>query len=200
MAETKEKDRAPVAPPLTKKHQSMTVAGDTDVELLDDVEAFASTNMITDAATLAAGAPTAASQLLANNPNGPIQDLVGNNGLVLNHVKETAALLKIVKQVTDATDPMAAKLDGVISALTGGGSPSGTVITDLTLAVNTGPNAATQVKANAPAGPIQDWVGNVNGANIMLKETKTLLATINRGLDSGDPLKATVANLAATLV
>jgi hypothetical protein len=201
MADTKEKDRAPVAPPLTKRQ--MSTSGDTSVELLDDdveITPLLSGNIISDASLLVNGTPLPASQVNANNPNGPILDIMGNNGLVLNHAKEASALLNTIKQATDAADPMLIKVTGVYNALTGAGSPSVQLLTDLQTAIATGPTPATATKACAPAGPILDWVGNLNSVNIMLKEMKNLLNLLNRVFDAADPMKAQAANITAALV
>src|SRR5215471_12791897 len=67
----------------------------------DDVELFAaSTNMIGDATTLLGMTPTANSLANAINANGPILDINGNIGLVVNHFKEASKLTSQISTVT----------------------------------------------------------------------------------------------------
>jgi len=197
MADTKEKEHQHKQTTV-QEHSGTVAKTHKDGEEVETL--VASTNLIGDATTLLGMTPTAASVALATNPNGPLQDISGNVGLVLNHFKEAAALLKIVNTVTDAADTDKAKFTGVVNALTGGGSPSGTLLADMASALATAPTAASAALAISPNGPIIDAPGSADLVNLMLKEAKMILALVNRVMDASDPMKTIVGNLSQALV
>lgn len=73
-----------------------------------------STQIITDATTLANGTPTALSQAKAASASGPIGDLVGNAQIVLNKYKEALFLGRQLIQMYDNGDPLKAVLQSLI--------------------------------------------------------------------------------------
>ena len=74
------------------------------------------------------------------------------------------------------------------------------LITDLKSAYSTGPSANTQANAIAAAGPVQDAFATINLALIKLEEANRLLTSFGVIVDSGDPIKSTVANVLLSLV
>jgi hypothetical protein len=76
-----------------------------------------STQVLTDATTVANGAPTSLSLAKAASPNGPIGDLVGNAGLILAKVKEIKFLANQVIQMYDNADPLKAVLQSIIDVM-----------------------------------------------------------------------------------
>jgi hypothetical protein len=74
----------------------------------------------------------------------------------------------------------------VQAALKGTSSPSTQLITDTTTVYTTGPNSASAAKAIAQAGPIGDYVGNVHGVRLKLREALVVLNRLIAGTDSAD--------------
>ena len=72
-------------------------------------------------------------------------------------------------------------------------------ITPLKSVIATGPTTATSTKAIAQAGPIMDYVGNLNVALVKLEEAKVLLTSIVTDTDSADPNLSTLNTLVANL-
>src|SRR5262245_13617447 len=102
-----EKARFPVRPPVEEAETRLTAprAGEHGLKV-------ASSSLINDMRTVLATGPTALSYAMSNNPNGPIMDITGNEGLVLNNLKEASDLMSEIKRVTDSADPNLAKVNG----------------------------------------------------------------------------------------
>lgn len=79
-------------------------------------------------------------------------------------------------------------------------SASSALITDMTTAVTTGPNATSKALAIAAAGPIQSIEGNLVLVQMKLQEAKVLLDQIDVVVDSGDPIQTQITNVLAALV
>lgn len=73
-----------------------------------------STQIITDATTVANGTFTTTSQAKAIAATGPIQDLNGNALLVLRKYQEALNLLTTIKAGTDAGDPLLTTIQSLI--------------------------------------------------------------------------------------
>lgn len=147
----------------------------------------ASTNLYGDVATVISNGPNAATKTKNANPNGPIIDYVG----VLNSLFLDLEYLKVLSgtilAATDSTDTTnITNLTAVNHALYGGGSPSGTLLTTVATVITAGPNAATLTKAANANGPIIDYVGNLNGLNLGLKECLVRIKTLMASTDSTD--------------
>lgn len=79
---------------------------------------------------------------------------------------------------------------------------SNQVITDLTTVETSGFSATSQGLALAPAGPIQDTLGNLRLAKLKLQEANILLTLVQRDVDNGtDGTNRTlIANVLLSLV
>ncbi len=73
-------------------------------------------------------------------------------------------------------------------------SASATVIANTKTVISNGPNAATLAKAIAAAGPIQDYLGNVNGLLLRFASVATQLAALKSVTDSGDSANLALIN------
>jgi len=73
------------------------------------------------------------------------------------------------------------------------------LITDMTTVSTTGPTAATAAKAIAPAGPIQDWAGQVQTCIIDLSDLKNKITLIIAATDAADPMLTTLNNVLLSL-
>jgi hypothetical protein len=147
----------------------------------------ASTNLSGDVTTVISNGPNAATKTKNANPNGPIIDYTG----VLNSMFLDLEYLKVLSgtilAATDSTDSSnVTALTAVNHALYGGGSPSGTLLTGVQGVITAGPNAATLTKAANPNGPIMDYIGNVNGLYLGLKECLVRVKTLIASTDSTD--------------
>lgn len=80
-------------------------------------------------------------------------------------------------------------------------SASTAILTDLLAVVNATPTSQSTADSIAPAGPIEDLIGNINVAYLKARELKYLLTKIQAGADSGDANYFTkVGNVLLTLV
>lgn len=68
------------------------------------------------------------------------------------------------------------------------------LITDSNTVVTNGPNAATQAKSIAQAGPIMDYVGLTKQLVLKLQEVQQLQALIVSGTDATDSTNLTLLN------
>ena len=172
----------------------------------------ASSNLLGDMGTVITTGPTAATTTKAIANAGPIMDYVGCCKLVVTKLQEAVELLglsgipKGIITDTDSTDSTnLAKLTAVSNALTGGSSPSTTLVTDMGAVITAGPNSATTVKANANAGPIMDYAGCCRLVLTKLQECAQLLSLsgIPKGIitvtDAGDGSLGTLQNVATAL-
>lgn len=73
------------------------------------------------------------------------------------------------------------------------------LITDMTTVTTTTPTAATVIKQNAAAGPIQDVVGNAFVSLAELKGLKERITEMVAATDSSDPNYTTLNNILLTL-
>ncbi len=74
------------------------------------------------------------------------------------------------------------------------------LITDMKTVYATGFSTTTLANANAPAGVIEDMLGNINLTIIGLADQKRRLLEILKDVDASDPMLATIQNVANTLV
>src|SRR5689334_4452476 len=161
---------------------------------------MASTNAISELGTIITNGAAAASVTKALAAAGPITDYVGMVNLALLTTKEISVLANQLKSATDSTDSAnLALINGIIAWANGTSNPATTAIADATTVITNGPNAATQAKAIAAAGPIMDYVGNSQLLLLKIKELKVKLTQIKAVTDSGDAnLTAINAMLAVT--
>lgn len=73
------------------------------------------------------------------------------------------------------------------------------LLADLNSVVALTPTAATNVLANAAAGPINDVNGNLNVCLIKAKELKQLITSVTAGVDGSDPIKTLLTALLVTI-
>lgn len=139
----------------------------------------ASSNLIGDVGTVIANGPSTTTVANAIAAAGPINDYKGNCNLAKTALQETDRLLTAVKNATDSGDGTLTQINAVIAALNGTGGPSTTLIADLATAIAAGPTALTKAKAIAAAGPITDWLGNLNGARSALQALKALITLLH---------------------
>lgn len=145
-----------------------------------------STNILGDIGTVITNGPAAASVALAIAAAGPINDYVGNCKLAKLKLQEASVQVSAVKVVTDAGDSAnLTLLNKVLALLNGTSTPSTAAITDLTLVYIMGPGAASLALANAAAGPIMDYLGNVKGAMLKLQEAYKLIELLISVTDTG---------------
>lgn len=71
---------------------------------------------------------------------------------------------------------------------------STTLLTDAQTMITNGPTANTVAAAQAAAGPIQDYVGNLYLLQVKYKECKKLLTDIKAATDAGDGNLTTINN------
>lgn len=162
---------------------------------------MSSSNMIGDIGTVITNGPSssASNTTLANAiaAAGPIMDYKGNCNLLLLNLKAAKNQLGRLIAVTDSTDSTnLTYLKGVLSCLSGSGvaisgkgdvwgtsaaasgSPSTTVIADMTAVITAGPAAATTAASIAAAGPIMDYVGMCHQIRGKFKEAYRLNSRI----------------------
>ena len=74
-------------------------------------------SLVTNAKTIVATAPTAATQVLSIAPAGPIQDQVGNAVLLLLKLEEAKIIAQKMIAATDASDPNLTTLNTIVTNL-----------------------------------------------------------------------------------
>lgn len=78
-------------------------------------------------------------------------------------------------------------------------TPSTTLITNMKTVVNTAPTAATEVLANAAAGPITDVNGLQQSVLLNLQEASSKLTSLISVTDASDPDLSLMQNVLASL-
>lgn len=153
----------------------------------------ASTTVIANTKTVISNGPNAASLALAARAQGPIMDYQGNMNALLLHFEEADVLLKSIKTDTDSGDTAnLALINKVLAALEGTSTPSNTYIADMKTVYTNGPGAASKALASAPAGPIMDYLGNVNAVILKLEEAQVLIGRIISVTDASDSANLTL--------
>lgn len=158
----------------------------------------AASPLVTIMKTVLATAPTAATKAKSINPTGPIQDTVGNSGLVLLKLQEASQKLVILIADTDASDPQLTQLNAVQAALLTSSSPAST-ITNMNTAIAAGQTAATTAKAINPTGPIADYIGMLKSVLLNLNEAKVLITSMVAATDASDPNLTALNNVLGAL-
>jgi len=148
----------------------------------------ASTNLIADITSVITNGPSSVTTANAIAPAGPITDYPGMTKSILLHFQEALVLLggadqDGIKQDVNGSDPNLSLINGVISALTGGGSPSAHVITDMATIISNGFNAASLANAIAAAGPIIDLLGSSGLVRNKFREAAFMLGSSSAGND-----------------
>lgn len=135
----------------------------------------ASTNLIADMTTVVSDGPDSTTQANAIAAAGPIQDYVGNAAGALLKLQEADVALLAMLGIIDSSDGIKSGLTAIQHALTGAGSPSSTLLTDIQTAITAGPSVATQTRAIAPQGEIMDFVGMLHRVKRALQEAEVVI-------------------------
>lgn len=162
----------------------------------------ASTAMITDITSVITNGPAAVTLANCIAAAGPIMDYRAQTNSTLLRFDRLVTLLNQIKTDTASGDTAnLALINKALAALQGTSTPSTTIITDMRSVYTTGPGATTIANSIAAAGPIMDYLGNVNITILALIEAKVILTALLSVTDSGtDSTNRTlISNLLITL-